>query len=75
MGSKIALELEHVDGDNTNNDLSNLKFLCPNCHSMTPTWRGRNIRARRRIAQSAASKAVSKDDNLDAGATPVAPTR
>lgn len=37
----ITLELEHIDGDNRNNDRSNLKLLCPNCHSYTNTWRGR----------------------------------
>jgi DNA-directed RNA polymerase subunit M/transcription elongation factor TFIIS len=35
----ITLELEHVDGDNSNNEHDNLKLLCPNCHSQTPTWR------------------------------------
>ena len=38
----LSLELEHKDGDCFNNDLSNLEFLCPNCHSLTPTFRGRN---------------------------------
>ena len=42
----ITLELEHVDGNSHNNDLSNLKWLCPNCHSQTPTFRGRNRRIR-----------------------------
>ena len=31
-----------IDGDNKNNKKENLKLLCPNCHSLTPTWRGRN---------------------------------
>lgn len=35
----ITLELEHVDGDRKNNTKENLKLLCPNCHSQTPTWR------------------------------------
>jgi 5-methylcytosine-specific restriction endonuclease McrA len=35
----ITLELEHIDGDRTNNKDSNLKLLCPNCHSLTSTWR------------------------------------
>jgi 5-methylcytosine-specific restriction endonuclease McrA len=35
----ITLELEHVDGNNMNNELGNLKLLCPNCHSQTDTWR------------------------------------
>jgi len=43
LNNPITLELEHVDGDNRNNKKENLKLLCPNCHSMTETWRGRNI--------------------------------
>ena len=39
----ITLELEHIDGNNRNNVKSNLLLLCPNCHSYTATWRGRNI--------------------------------
>ena len=39
----ITLELEHKDGDNKNNNKENLELLCPNCHSFTDTWRGRNI--------------------------------
>lgn len=41
---RISFELEHKDGDNTNNVRENLEVLCPNCHSQTPTWRGRNKR-------------------------------
>ncbi len=40
-GEIITLEYEHKDGDNTNNTRSNVEALCPNCHSQTPTWRGR----------------------------------
>lgn len=42
LGKEIPLELEHCDGDHQNNERSNLRILCPNCHAMTPTWRGRN---------------------------------
>lgn len=38
----ISLEIDHIDGDNTNNLLTNLRYLCPNCHALTPTYRGRN---------------------------------
>lgn len=34
----IALELDHIDGDRYNNQLDNLRFLCPNCHSQTDTF-------------------------------------
>ena len=39
---KIPIELEHIDGDSTNNSLENLKLLCPNCHSLTPTYKALN---------------------------------
>lgn len=35
----ITLELEHIDGDNSNNTEDNLLLLCPNCHAQTKTWR------------------------------------
>ena len=35
---KVPIQIEHIDGDSTNNSLSNLKLLCPNCHSLTPTY-------------------------------------
>lgn len=41
--AQIPLEVDHIDGDRRNNDLSNLRLLCPNCHALTPTYRGRNI--------------------------------
>jgi hypothetical protein len=42
LGNKIPLELEHIDGNRRNNLLENLTLLCPNCHALTPTYRGRN---------------------------------
>lgn len=41
LGKQITLELEHVDGNRSNNKQENLKLLCPNCHSQTKTWRRR----------------------------------
>jgi len=40
-GGYLPLELDHVNGDRSDNRLKNLKILCPNCHSLTPTHRGR----------------------------------
>lgn len=38
----LTLEVDHIDGDNNNNARDNLRGLCPNCHSTTHTWRGKN---------------------------------
>lgn len=41
-GKPIPLELHHINGDNTDNRIENLQILCPNCHSFTDTYGGRN---------------------------------
>lgn len=38
----IPLELDHVNGVNTDNRIENLRILCPNCHAQTPTYRRKN---------------------------------
>ena len=43
QNANIPLELDHRDGDRTNNLIENLRLLCPNCHALTPNYRGRNI--------------------------------
>lgn len=40
FGQEIMLELHHVDGNSDNSEESNLKILCPNCHSQTDFYKG-----------------------------------
>jgi hypothetical protein len=39
LNSDIVLEVHHIDGDRTNNELNNLQLLCCNCHATTDNWR------------------------------------
>lgn len=41
-GKSLSLHLDHMDGDARNNCLDNLRLLCPNCHSQTATYCGKN---------------------------------
>jgi Zn finger protein HypA/HybF involved in hydrogenase expression len=43
LSKPIPIELHHIDGDKYNNELSNLKILCPNCHALTDNYRGKNM--------------------------------
>jgi hypothetical protein len=52
MGRPLPLELDHINGDRFDNRLENLRILCPNCHSQTPTNSGKNIGKYGAVAQS-----------------------
>lgn len=40
----LTLQVDHIDGNNHNNVLENLQWICPNCHSQTKTFAGRNLK-------------------------------
>lgn len=44
---KVPLEVHHIDGDYTNNKEENLQLLCPNCHSLTETFKNSNKNGRK----------------------------
>ena len=41
LNNLIPLEVHHIDGDRTNNELTNLQLLCCNCHATTDFWRNK----------------------------------
>jgi 5-methylcytosine-specific restriction endonuclease McrA len=49
---KVPLTVDHTDGNSDNTHPSNLKVLCPNCHSLTPTYGGLNKGNGRKMRQA-----------------------
>tara|TARA_Y100000034_G_scaffold124946_1_gene173822 strand:+ start:4432 stop:4884 length:453 start_codon:yes stop_codon:yes gene_type:complete len=41
MGKPLSLELDHINGNSRDHKIENLRLLCPNCHSQTPTYRSK----------------------------------
>lgn len=41
-GKPLSLQLDHINGINNDHRIENLRFICPNCHSQTETYAGKN---------------------------------
>lgn len=48
QGQPIPLQLHHKNGVHTNNLLNNLEVLCPNCHALTDTYCGKNLKKKKK---------------------------
>ena len=62
-GSKLVLQLDHIDGNRNNENRENLRILCPNCHSITPTYAGKN-KIRIKISDEKLKEALKTYPNI-----------
>lgn len=59
LGNPIPLQLHHKDGNHDNNSIENIELLCPNCHSLTDNYAGKNIK------NDKTNRETEKSDNED----------
>lgn len=59
-GEDLTMILDHIDGDNHNNQIQNLRWICPNCNSQLPTFAGRNTKRRINYVPMAERKSKKK---------------
>ena len=64
-GENIVLELDHINGVSNDHRLENLRFLCPNCHSQTETFCGKNKNTgRTKVSDEILSSALEKHKSI-----------
>lgn len=62
---ELVLQLDHIDGVHNNNSIINLRMLCPNCHSQTNTYTGRNNIKKRINCLSCDTQIIGKYDTCE----------
>lgn len=62
---ELTLELDHIDGQAHNCKIENLRFLCPNCHSQTDTFRGKSINTgKKKVTDNDLIESLKQTENI-----------
>ncbi len=69
LGAPITLQIDHINGKRLDYRLENLRILCPNCHSQTETFAGRNT-ATRRNSPGSSNGRTAVSDTVYRGSSP-----
>lgn len=65
LGVPISLDLDHKNGNNRDNRRENLRFICPNCHAQTHTYRGKNInKSKIKVSEESLLKALKESRSI-----------
>ena len=66
QGQSLTLDLDHINGVSNDHRLENLRFLCPNCHSQTETFRGKNIgnKGKKKVSDDELRAALGKHSSI-----------
>lgn len=64
INGKLILEIDHINGISNDHRIENLRFLCPNCHSQTETFRSKNIIVHRKVSDEVLIDAIKSTENL-----------
>ena len=65
LNGLLVLELDHINGDNRDHRIENLRYLCPNCHSQTPTYRGKSINnGKQKVSDQVLKEALKTTNNI-----------
>lgn len=64
INGKLILEIDHINGISNDHRIENLRYLCPNCHSQTETFRSKNITSHQKVSDEVLIDAIKTTENL-----------